>query len=702
MAKSFVTVTILFLCVFTSYAQVSLNWQNPLPIGSDIVDVQFVSATKGFAISSGSAILTSIDAGMTWSCKDVSTEPGWYFKKLFFLDENQGMIICSVGTQGYLIKTADGGKNWKKYTLPASFLPQALTFRSANLGWIAGDAGKIIKTTDGGLTWQAMSSGITTVIKNIHFTSDNNGIYTSGDIRRTTDGGATWTAVQALTASIYALNFRNATTGYAAGDGGLLYKTTDAGTTWTKLTGASTSGPLYVDIQFVDDNNGFVLRDAATSSASVYRTSDGGTTWQNAMASNPQVGANCFWFFNATTGIVMGRKGALSKTTDAAVNWTSLHSGQRYNIKDICFIDKNYGWVIGHDNSGALTGRTTDGGKNWIFSPTSLFKPYALHFVNKNYGWASCDGGGIYKTTNGGANWFAQTANTQGDHMYDIWFVDTLYGWCIGSNRFMRTTDGGSNWVQTSTPGSYAGGNHIVFFDSLNGIRDISQMNRTTDGGVTWVTSTSYGYGQSKLVYAGGKTVWAIAYNDAKKSMDGGVTWSPKVFYQNFSAYCGAALDSNTCYIAGSKGAIMKTTDGGSTWAYIPSGFNNEFDAMEMRDGELWVGGYYGSLLSTVAMPNGIFDEKSGSVIEGYSLNQNYPNPFNPSTIISYQLQTSGDVKLIVYDMLGNTVATLVNGSQTAGEHTVSFNAAGIASGVYFYRLQTGKLNETRKMLLVR
>ncbi len=85
-----------------------------------------------------------------------------------------------------------------------------------------------------------------------------------------------------------------------------------------------------------------------------------------------------------------------------------------------------------------------------------------------------------------------------------------------------------------------------------------------------------------------------------------------------------------------------------------------------------------------------------------FELGQNYPNPFNPSTVISYQLPVASEVSLKVYDVLGREVATLANGRQEAGRYSVSFNASGFASGVYFYRLQAGQFVQTRKMMLVK
>ena len=85
-----------------------------------------------------------------------------------------------------------------------------------------------------------------------------------------------------------------------------------------------------------------------------------------------------------------------------------------------------------------------------------------------------------------------------------------------------------------------------------------------------------------------------------------------------------------------------------------------------------------------------------------FELKQNYPNPFNPSTVIQYQIPESGFVTLKVYDILGNEVATLINGKQQAGSYSINFNASVLSSGIYFYQLKSGKYVDTKKMILLR
>jgi hypothetical protein len=106
--------------------------------------------------------------------------------------------------------------------------------------------------------------------------------------------------------------------------------------------------------------------------------------------------------------------------------------------------------------------------------------------------------------------------------------------------------------------------------------------------------------------------------------------------------------------------------------------------------------------LQLIVSTTGTEDEFS-SVIDSYTLYDTYPNPFNPSTTMRYQIPKAGFVTLMVYDLLGNEVARLVNEEKPAGSYEVKFSTKDeLTSGVYFYRLQAGGNIETKKMLLMK
>lgn len=99
---------------------------------------------------------------------------------------------------------------------------------------------------------------------------------------------------------------------------------------------------------------------------------------------------------------------------------------------------------------------------------------------------------------------------------------------------------------------------------------------------------------------------------------------------------------------------------------------------------------------------NTVGTEKHQLPVTSSILSQNYPNPFNPSTRIQYTVTTGGPVKLTVYDILGNEIAELVNEYKSAGSHACIFNAAGLPSGHYYYKLNAQRHSQVKKMILMK
>jgi len=693
----------LFFFSASNYCQQNFYWQNPHPNGNDYNSVVFLNSTTGFAATNGGIVLKTTDAGSTWSSTDLSTASGWVFQKIFFLNDQEGWIVGSVSTTGLAFKTTDGGKTWTKHTSSALTSLRSVFFRNNNLGWTVAADGKIAKTTDGGTTWVNKTSGVTTQLNVVYFTSDLIGFVfgAGGTIKKTTDGGETWSSVTSNVSDIASVQFLSTTLGYCAGASNSIAKTTDGGNTWTAQTSPSSSAN-YTDIFFANENVGFIYRDAATSSASVYKTTDGGATWTKPYITSPQIGATCLWFFSESNGLAFGRKGGICKTTDGAINWSKISSDKLNTVKDIFFLNENLGWVVAFDNSGSFYGKTTDGGITWNITSNTLFKPYAVYFINENYGWVSGDGGGVYKTTDGGNSWTGVIASSYGDHMYDVFFVDSLYGWAVGSDRTFLSTDGGTTWTLSLGGVQYAGGNKIYFMDRNRGFKDSYQKNYTTDGGITWQTNTTFTLQQASFAFANDKIGWAVGNNSVAKTTDGGITW----INSNISGgYMVAAACSDTlnCWVVGGSGVLYRTTDGGSTWGRVPAHFSGDLNAIAVKGNNVWFGGANGSILSTIAVPTSIKDNNPITLNnQSYLLLQNYPNPFNPVTKINYQLSANSFVTLKVYDMLGKEVTTLVNGEQQFGTYSVNFDASHLSSGIYFYALKTGSFIQTKKMLLLK
>jgi len=119
--------------------------------------------------------------------------------------------------------------------------------------------------------------------------------------------------------------------------------------------------------------------------------------------------------------------------------------------------------------------------------------------------------------------------------------------------------------------------------------------------------------------------------------------------------------------------------------------------------GNKWLGTYGGGI--AIFNENGVVTSiKTNSTFaeDKYLLEQNYPNPFNPITTISYYIPEDSPVKLDVFDILGNKLSTLVNGTKKEGYYSLQFDAKSLSSGIYFYRLQGKDFVSTKKLILLK
>ncbi|HEY6951632.1 MAG TPA: T9SS type A sorting domain-containing protein, partial [Bacteroidota bacterium] len=265
--------------------------------------------------------------------------------------------------------------------------------------------------------------------------------------------------------------------------------------------------------------------------------------------------------------------------------------------------------------------------------------------------------------------------------------------WCAeyyGSGKrpfILKSTDAGVTW--TDFPIALPGGEvndyylrSINFKDANTGMGVIRQVGasttanylvKTTDGGATWSDTISVAPG--------------ISHDSAKVMAAKWIRGTSTVIATGY---------------AGNWPKAWKSTDDGTTWTSLDcpptvSGADLKCSAFIGTTG-FFVGNKAAFMMTNVTA----VDKPGYNVPAGYSLEQNYPNPFNPSTTIPYTLAKAGNVQIKVVDLLGRTVATLVDGHQSAGPHTVSFNATTLSSGVYFYSIKSGEFSKTKSLLLLK
>jgi hypothetical protein len=162
----------------------------------------------------------------------------------------------------------------------------------------------------------------------------------------------------------------------------------------------------------------------------------------------------------------------------------------------------------------------------------------------------------------------------------------------------------------------------------------------------------------------------------------------------------------NNLWIGTNEGLAGFDGSNWQTFNVLNSGLpNNIVVCMSIDvDGNKWIGTYNGL---AVFNENGIvsIDEKEifqETIPSGYHLSQNYPNPFNPSTTIEFDLPKTSEVTLKIYNILGEEVTTLLSTSLLSGSYKYEWDASGLASGVYLYRLEAADFVRTRKMILMK
>jgi hypothetical protein len=159
----------------------------------------------------------------------------------------------------------------------------------------------------------------------------------------------------------------------------------------------------------------------------------------------------------------------------------------------------------------------------------------------------------------------------------------------------------------------------------------------------------------------------------------------------------------------GTWGGGLAKFDGVNWIVYNTSNFglpDNYVSAIAIdKQGNKWIGTVGGGL--AVYREGGVIlpveeKEKSNEIPTSFVLYQNYPNPFNPSTTIEFDIPERTNVKLIIYDILGREVETLIDKELEPGKYKINFTATNLPSGVYFYTLRTPKFTKTNKMLLIK
>jgi len=485
-----------------------------------------------------------------------------------------------------------------------------------------------------------------------------------------------------------------------------------------KQSGSSLGGPI--DVELFNANNVYYGSDNK-----VYKSTDRGETFTQMGINVPQATEiKCVIVddFNPST-IVVGIEGTTDKvvkTTNSGISWTVTADGLSFSYFGIPITQDPTHPDTLYMMNGTNFSRSTDFGSTWTTISTSVgsnsapcdievFPDTSIILVGDN-------GTGIFRSTDYGVTW-AQTYSTSGEiPTISVDFQNPGIAWATkwsGGGGMLKSTNFGQSWVL------------VPYFGSINmwGIHI-----QESDGNIILANSYSTAPGS-----------W--------RSTNAGVTWTP--INIPASGYQVISIDSMTQFAAQGNGFYKldspyfipveltsftaSLVNGTTTLSWITASELNNlgFDIEKSYDKEKYekigfVPGYgtttesksYNYSLSNLPSQktyyrlkqvdfDGTFEYSSSVEVEGvtpseFVLKQNYPNPFNPSTKIGFTLPTESNVKISIYNLIGQKVAEVVNSKFNAGKHSVDFNASNLSSGIYFYKIEAGSFTSVKKMQLLK
>lgn len=393
----------------------------------------------------------------------------------------------------------------------------------------------------------------------------------------------------------------------------------------------------------------------------------------------------------------------------ANAQWTPQTSGTTQLLYSVSAVDNNVVWACG---AAGTVLRTTNGGTNWTSVGAAPVTGALYNIFGIDASTALVTGSAtnalVWKTTNGGATWnqvFIQPGGFINVIEIGAGGTGFMQGDPVGGRwSLWKTTDAGTNWDSTlmylPQAGAEAGWNNSLFVSGTNmwfGTNN-SRIYSSANGGLTWTAQST----PETNTYA----VWLNGLNGVSggtngiRTVNGGTNWTAVTLpgTGNVNGIAGAA---NTFWLTRSGTSIYISTDAGATWTTDFTGTGALSDIAMARTGNrLWAVGATGVIYRSEGLVG--INPISSNTPDRYSLSQNYPNPFNPTSKIAFDITKADFVSLKVYNSLGQEVSKLVNENLTPGTYEVTFDGAGLNSGIYFYTLTTGEFTQTKKMMLVK
>ncbi|MBI3195078.1 MAG: T9SS type A sorting domain-containing protein [Ignavibacteriae bacterium] len=664
------------------------QWQQTNGPGGGTVNC-FGSNSERLFVGTFSGIYSTTNMGDRWMFMGL---PNKFVKTLLVQDS-----IIMAGTIGHgAFISSDAGSTWS--SVDSSLQDEYIyEFCTTDSGIFAATSKSIYLSKNQGDSWNVVFSGtmVQQVMKITSFDNTLFAVVVNLGVLRSTDFGAHWDTIQTLPSSIKSFCNKD-TVIFAGGEFGSIYRSTDNGITWT--SNSTSMSNCYVNS--LEELGGILFAAAVNMNSyggNIFRSFDDGVTWD-------------------TMSIDI-----LGKISQALHRYQNvLYAGTR--------------------NQGVY--RTSNAGESWENVNVGLTNVGVTFMMTAGRDMWVSDSYSMFSTRNDGFTWFGSIENGEWEENYkamasvgDDFFIASRYSLFLYSNSywsivlkapieitsivvseselFTTTSEGGmffssdygNTWAETDSGIEnreigymYLHGN-ILFAQTDDGLY------RTTNQGLLWNKLPDWPFNETATsIVAFENYFFAGTYESGVYvTTDNGETWIPvNNGLTNFNIR--SLAQSRTSLFVATGDGIFLSQDSGETWSPINEGLMvNDVTTLLCKNNYLFAGtNYNGVWRRPLSEITSVENNERVGLPNEFLLEQNYPNPFNPVTVISYQLKVKSAVSLKVYDVLGREVATLVDEIQDAGFKSVTWDAMGVLSGVYYYRLQSETFSDSKKLLIIR
>lgn len=394
-------------------------------------------------------------------------------------------------------------------------------------------------------------------------------------------------------------------------------------------------------------------------------------------------------------------------------DWVHITSYPANNAEDI--VEKNGVLYAGALGSGVYV--SYNNGANWIqrnngLTTTRSTTVHSLAYLSSGLFIATTDG--IFKTTNDGLNWIEKNNGIQigpgaiYQFAYSL-FEDAGALYAGTFNAIYKSTDAGDTWIPVTAVLEH---NDFCSFNKYDNMLLVGTSGNhtpviySTNAGSNWTNMQLNGgfptaafciFSQPGKIYVGTALGMYLSTNNGANFVNRSAGLGPDPYVFSLTKY------GNTLF-SGTNAWVYKSTNDGLNWDTVTfSGqIFQDVNKVLIFDNKLFAAAYTGLWYRNLdEIVTGV-ENLPVQIPNEFKLTQNYPNPFNPTTSISYELPAADFVSLKVFNLLGKEVASLVSEKQNAGSYKVEFNAASLASGIYFYKLQAGSFTSIKKMTLIK